>query len=143
MLFISTHEQLRLRYGAWTRPTRSLRKKKKSLSFKTSSSFQGLFFLPEKYILCRLKAPTKVCSGESFETRCALPKSHFPLAGALRFSEQQPHTPSFSQSVRERERKKRKERSWRDFGAFFDNPRCCDANSRRSQRQSEVQSAVQ
>lgn len=29
------------------------------------------------------------------------------------------------------------------FGALSDNPRCCDAHSRRSQRQSEVQSAVQ
>lgn len=70
MLFISAHEQLRLRYGARTLPPSTLKERKKkreSLSFKTSSRFQGLFFLPEKYIFCRLKAPTEVSSGEGFE----------------------------------------------------------------------------
>lgn len=99
---------------------------------------KSCFFLSGKYIWCRLKAPTKVCSGEGFETRCALTKSHFPLADALRLSELRR-----SQFLPDCVRERKKESSWRAFGDFFDNPRCCDANSRRSQRQSEVQSAVQ
>lgn len=84
MLFIPTHERLSLRYGAWTLLPRSL--KKKACHLKHHQVFKACFFFAEKYILCRLKAPTKVCSGEGFETRCALTKSHFPLADALRFS---------------------------------------------------------
>lgn len=72
---------------------------KKSLSFKTSSSFQGLFFLTEKYILCRLKAPTKVCSGESFETRCALNQVPFSIGRRAEVQRAAAHTPSFSLSV--------------------------------------------
>lgn len=66
MLFISAHELLRQRYGTCTLPPRSLKKEKKSVSFKTSSSFEGLFFLLENSILCRLSATAKVCSGEGF-----------------------------------------------------------------------------
>lgn len=47
MLFISAHEQLRQRYGTWTLPPRSLKKKekKKNLSFKASSTFLRVVFL--------------------------------------------------------------------------------------------------
>lgn len=77
---------------------------KRSSSFKTSSSFQGLFFLTEKYIIYRLKATTKVCSGEGFETRCAHTK--FSIGKRAEVLRAAAHTPSFPPEVCERDRKR-------------------------------------
>lgn len=59
----------------------------------------------EKSILCRLKATTKVCSGEGFETRCALTRVPFSIGRRAEVQRAAAHAPEFL-PVWERERKR-------------------------------------
>lgn len=89
MLFISAHEQLRLRCGA-----RTLQQKLGNgvCRLEHHQGFHGSVFLEEE--VCFL---VSFCGGE--RAACAL-TAFFPLADALRFSEQR-RAFSFSPSLRE------------------------------------------